>query len=144
MNLTRRSLAYAPAVLAGCSDLTEVPNAELLTMLRSDDADERDRSVAELARRGGSVAPEVARLLGDDDLVAAMAASEVLARTGKPAVPALLDALKTGNRRARGWAAHALGRIGPDAREAVPALTDMSKDHDFKQTALEAIGRIQP
>jgi hypothetical protein len=47
----------------------------------------------------------------------------VLSRIGRDAVPALCEALLDADPVVRRWAANVLGRIGPDAGEAVDALT---------------------
>jgi HEAT repeat protein len=57
----------------------------------------------------------------------------------------LLDALKDKDKTVRAQAARALGHLGPVAREAVPALTAMSRDSDVivsreAQAALQSIG----
>jgi hypothetical protein len=44
-------------------------------------------------------------------------------------------------------AAASLGRIGPDAREAVPALTEIAEQHDNEDeysTVAEALKQIDP
>ena len=42
------------------------------------------------------------------------------------------------------WAADALGKLGPDAKDAVPALSGLVKDGEpqIRQTAADALGRI--
>src|SRR5437868_11402616 len=49
-------------------------------------------------------------------------AAAELVKIGAAAVPALIDVLKEGDAFAKGHAAQALGRIGPAAKEAAPAL----------------------
>ena len=47
---------------------------------------------------------------------------------GFEAVSALIAALKDENKDVRSWAAYALGKIGPAAKEAVPALEAAARD----------------
>ncbi|MEM3071821.1 MAG: HEAT repeat domain-containing protein, partial [Candidatus Anstonellales archaeon] len=66
---------------------------------------------------------------------------------GKPAVPALIDALKDENWDVRYRAAKALGEIaekGGDCSAAVPALIDALKDNDWsvRYRAAKALGKI--
>ena len=64
----------------------------------------------------------------------------------KPAVPALVEALKDEDREVRSSAADALGRIGRDAREALPALVSAfhEKDPVVQQAAGAALFSIDP
>ena len=61
-------------------------------------------------------------------------------------MPALIAALKDQNANVRGGAAEALGRIRPEAKEAVPALIVALKDQNenARSAAAEALGRIGP
>jgi HEAT repeat protein len=67
-------------------------------------------------------------------------------RIGKPAVPELIDALKSKNEGVSEIAARALGKIGPDAREAMPVLFKMLKQDDWRdrQRACQILGKIGP
>lgn len=56
------------------------------------------------------------------------AARAALKRIGRPAVPALVEALRDKSSSLRGEAAMVLGWIGADAKEAVPALARALKD----------------
>jgi len=76
------------------------------------------------------------------------ALGEVAGPKAEPAISVLLDALKdkTLDRAYRINAARALGKIGPGARSAVPALTDLLSDEDRKLSseaaeALRIIGK---
>jgi HEAT repeat protein len=57
-------------------------------------------------------------------------AAEALARVGKPAISALIAALKDSDVWVRRAAAWALGQIGRDAKAAIPSLMKASKDPD--------------
>jgi HEAT repeat protein len=68
-----------------------------------------------------------------------------LGRGAEPALRSLLVALEDKDKTVRAQAARTLGRIGPPARRAVPALTAMSRDADVfvsreARAALESIG----
>jgi len=58
----------------------------------------------------------------------------------------LIDALKDQNEAVRTEAAHALEKIGPEAKTAVPALIEALKDEDknVRQEAANALGKIGP
>jgi HEAT repeat protein len=60
-------------------------------------------------------------------------------------VPALTESLKDPDARIRYYAAKALGKIGPDARNAVSALKSAMQDNDkdTRQAATDAIKRIE-
>ncbi len=74
------------------------------------------------------------------------AAASVLVTVGRPAVPALRNALSHPSPVVRQWAATVLGSIGADAADAVPALTEALSDSDpnvrgAARWALESIAR---
>ncbi len=59
-------------------------------------------------------------------------------------MPAIIEALEYEDFSVRYSAILALGRIGPAAKDAVPALTAMSEsDSDTRSYAAEALKRIQ-
>lgn len=66
----------------------------------------------------------------------------------KPAIPQLVQALWDDDAFVRSCAAEALGRIGPEAKEAIPALTVVLKTEGGEDSAYsaaaEALGRIGP
>jgi HEAT repeat protein len=74
----------------------------------------------------------------------AVEAAEALALIGAPATSALIQALASDDRVVRQAAATTLGRIGPAARYAVPALTAALKDpHDYvREAAAQALARM--
>src|SRR5690349_1007545 len=59
------------------------------------------------------------------------AAEDALGRIGAPAVPALMDALRSTDPIVRKKAVEVLGRMGEDAAPAVPALTALLDDPDL-------------
>ncbi len=74
------------------------------------------------------------------------AAEDALGRIGAPAVPALMDALRSTNPSVRRKAVEVLGRMGEDASPAVPALTALLDDPDFgvRKAAARTLGQIGP
>ena len=88
------------------------------------------------------------------DLIAALAtrlsnmeisgnlAVQTLILIGAPTVPTLIDVLRNGNRPARENSAFALGLIGKDAKEAIPALTEALEDEN-QQVQTEAANALQ-
>ncbi|MBI4601566.1 MAG: HEAT repeat domain-containing protein [Planctomycetes bacterium] len=76
---------------------------------------------------------------------ARMHAIGVLSRFGAPAVPALLDLLQDKDYDFRWYAAKALGRIGPAASAAVPALMEaLMSDNTVGFCSARALGQIGP
>jgi HEAT repeat protein len=53
-----------------------------------------------------------------------------MGEAARPAVPSLAAALTDGNAHVRAYAARALGRLGPDARETIRALEIATRDED--------------
>jgi HEAT repeat protein len=73
-------------------------------------------------------------------------AAEALSRIGPPAVPMLVEALKSPDGDVRRQACAVLMRMGPDAKEAVPDLVMLLDDEDqeLRKMAATALGRIGP
>jgi len=74
------------------------------------------------------------------------AAAEALGKLGAGSVDALIAVAKDGKRDPliRQKAIGGLATIGPDAKSAVPALTDAIKDKDVRIDAAIALGAIGP
>jgi hypothetical protein len=74
------------------------------------------------------------------------AAAEALGRIGPPAIPQLIELLKSPNPDVRLIAAQVLARMGSDAKEAVPTLIPLLKDPDerVRKAATRTLGRIGP
>jgi HEAT repeat protein len=83
--------------------------------------------------------------LGDEDIPTSTL-SDLLDRVGPAAVPTLTRALASPSLRARDLAAVHLGRLGPAAKEAVPALVKALEDTDsfISRRARAALGAIGP
>lgn len=90
--------------------------------------------------------PALIDTLGDADSDVRKNVAHSLARIGQPAVTPLLDILKDKekSKELKANAAYVLGKIGPSAREALPALTRALKDHDrdLRRRAAFAIAHI--
>jgi HEAT repeat protein len=73
-------------------------------------------------------------------------AADALARIGPPAVPMLVQSLRSSDREVRRRACEILMRMGPDAKEAVPELIGLlgDEDEELRRMAATALGRIGP
>jgi HEAT repeat protein len=128
-----------------CGADAQAALAVLRQLLADPDTKLRQRTVQLLALLGPEArvaVPELIVALKDprlqDDVVA------TLAKVGKPAVPSLLGALKEHKGLARIGICRALGEIGPEAREARPALSSLLRDEDpaVRVAASDALRRI--
>jgi HEAT repeat protein len=96
--------------------------------------------------KAAEAAPELIKLLQDDDLqirtVAAAALGQIGASPGD-AVPALMAVLK---RDRRPEAVDALTTFGPAAKEAIPLLTELlrAREADLRWRAAYALGKLGP
>jgi HEAT repeat protein len=91
--------------------------------------------------------PALVKALGSRFTEVWQLASFLLGRIGKPAVPGLIDALADRWQDTRQVVvARSLGRIGPAAAAAVPALAhELSSEHaHVREAAAEALGQIGP
>jgi hypothetical protein len=88
--------------------------------------------------------PLLIRMLDEERTL--WAASEVLRRFGRRAVPALVEAMASDNKVARQGATRSLWHMGSGASPAVPALVGALKDDDdlTRLLAVEALGYIGP
>src|SRR5262245_16097145 len=100
-------------------------------------------------RDEGKSVDELQKMLADADPEVQARGAFGLSRHGadaRPAVPALIEALKRPTPLVRQNAALALGAIGPGAESAVPALTEALGDSEWavrRQVAL-SLGEIGP
>jgi hypothetical protein len=64
----------------------------------------------------------------------------------RAALPSLIVATKDPDRDVRGWAAHAIGVMGPAAEPAIPALLTLVRDPEEgpRNASCSALGRIGP
>lgn len=85
--------------------------------------------------------------LGGRSTDVAQTASYLLSKIGPLAIPELIEALSDKERDLRQvWVARTIGRIGPNAAAAVPALArELSNEHaHVRQAAAEALSKIGP
>ena len=150
--------AYAEAALRK-SGLPAIP--ALVEALGAEEPATRVRAARTLGSLGeaAAAAPALTAALQDDDPDVRLAAAKALWRVSKAAdevVPALVELLE-GRRAAVGEVSEsrrrflqtvmeALGRIGPPATAAVPALTTVAKDTNrhIRESAALALQKIRP
>ncbi|HAJ61412.1 MAG TPA: PBS lyase [Cyanobacteria bacterium UBA8543] len=91
------------------------------------------------------VAPLIEKLT-DNDFRVRHDAADAVVKIGSPAVPFLIEALKTDSKQVRWRAASALAEIGAEASSAVPSLMVMLHDEDeyIRRIAAYALGKIGP
>lgn len=73
-------------------------------------------------------------------------AADALGRIGAPAIPALVQTLQNADPEVRLKATAVLGRIGPEAKDAVQDLIRLLDDPDerVRKAAARTLGRIGP
>jgi HEAT repeat protein len=86
--------------------------------------------------------PIFVKVMEDPDPAVRIRAMRALTASGKEAVPFMIEALK--NEKAAYWAALVLNRIGPEAQDAVPALTELLGDKrpQVRREAVLALAEI--
>jgi HEAT repeat protein len=97
----------------------------------------------ELGRASEPALDDLAKLLADKDERTRRTAGEALVRIGGKSVPALTAALDSKSRDAREVAVVALGKMGPLAKPALPALKKRLADSDPKVKELAKITVLQ-
>ncbi len=103
------------------------------------------RGLADLKPSPELVIPAIKEALQNADKTTVANALQALAALGKPAVPFMIESLKF--EQSRPAVARILGHIGPDAKQAVPALTAIAADDQSipaRCEALMALGAIGP
>lgn len=147
---------WAYQVLWATAPRLDRPPAHLLAALHSRYPEVRDRAIRTVARlpRGIDEAlPKLLRILeSDEDPGIRSTCSRALAgtRPSSAAMPLLVEALRSRSRSLRYTAADLLGRIGPKAGRAVPAIVPLldepaeSDADDPAAAAAEALGAIAP
>lgn len=107
------------------------------------------RALWRITHDAGVLTATVTRLLHEDDGLfqteTLLLVQEIGEKAG-PLVPPLLDLLKSETGNDLVFLVKTIGWIGPDARAAIPLLTDIAKDKDpaLRWSALTAIRAIDP
>jgi HEAT repeat protein len=115
----------------------------LLKALRSKDREIRRDAAGKLGvlgPRAGKAAPALGALLADPET--RPQALGALVRVGKPAVPVLVQALKSKVEPIRRSAAQALGQMGDKATEAIGPLIALFEDPPTYRDVVVALGKI--
>jgi HEAT repeat protein len=131
------------AVALGCigPDAAQATDA-LVKRLKDDYVDARVAAARALvqidpANRNLAV-PVLVASLADEKAFVREVVPDQLARMGKPAVPALIEALKSENPRVRCEVLRVLGKIGAEANESLPAVLRALKDEPWSVRAAAA------
>ena len=129
--LGKDAVSALPALIKALND----PDAEV----RVQAAD----SLVAVAEEDASI-PILIEALSDDDGYVAVEVALILAKLGAPALGELANALSGARARQRRMAAFALGRIGPEAKSAVPALVQAlgDKTEAVQVNAIDALASI--
>jgi HEAT repeat protein len=149
-NAVRRQAAR---MIYGAPDVTLPP--ELVAALKDESAEVRSAAARALVRFGPDLDPEIPALITmmerDETNVRKACALALEAAWPTPAlVPTLIGFLKSRDRDVRFHAAQLLGRIGPDARAAIPVLIAVLKEPlgasypDPARGAARALGQMGP
>jgi len=145
--MTRASLILAVLVLAaGCGSLNQ-PTKQVETPAPQpgpqfiSTAGQSPRPIYDY-----NVAPAQYSLKPLEQWTEQEAAAEALGRIGPPAIPQLIELLKSPDPEVRLIAAQVLARMGSDAKEAVPPLIPLLNDPDerIRKAAARTLGRIGP
>ena len=118
---------------------------------------QKEEIIQELRSVGKDAIPALIHVLGDSDVQMRRNAALVIIELAggydgqakmdiREAVPALIKATQDKDSDVRGWAAQALGEVGPNASEAVPALIKLLEldDPGSRNSACIALGDIGP
>ncbi|QDT99265.1 HEAT repeat domain-containing protein [Gimesia aquarii] len=132
--------------------------ADLVTLLKSDQPKVRYDAARSLNKFGAKAKPAIKPLIAalkDDGAPTEFgiqilgprvrdAASDALVRIGRPAVPALIEALSHKNNTTREMAAKTLGELGPLAKNSISTLTKTLDDpeDEVRCSAIGAIVRV--
>lgn len=139
--------AHAAHALGKIGSAAKPAAAALAALAKDEDAVVRRQAVkAIVAIHPGPevMIPIVVKLLEDSDPGVQLRILDAAASAGPAAVPGLIQALK--NPKSAYWACLVLREIGPDAKDAVPALSAAlkSKQLEIPREAALALGAIGP
>jgi len=146
--LTQTVVAWALARLQPNDQEARIAAAKrLIESLKSDDAGVRvaaARALAALKPEPGEFAPYFLEILGNQDEAVLSRALDALATLGTEAIPGLIKALSI--EKAQKPAAYILGKIGPAAKKAVPALIKAAgcDDPETRREVFFALGKMGP
>jgi HEAT repeat protein len=137
--------ARAAEALAEMGPAAKSAAADLAALVKDPDAKVRRQMIKALVaiRPGIEVGRKVfASLMEDEDPGVRLRAMSALADAGPGAVPLMVESLK--NEKVAYWACLVLRDMGPDAKDAVPALTEAlgSKQPQVRREALLALASI--
>lgn len=121
----------------------------LIKVLNDEDECVRDAAAEALGKIGAAAKEAIPALIEAlKEKSESPGAMIALKGIGEVAIPALIEALKHKNQTVRRNAAQTLGRIGPEAKEAIPALVialrDKSNNEDVRRDAACSLGNIGP
>ena len=122
--------ALATLVLAGCS--------------ASDPAQPGSTTGGKDEIYRGKTIRQWIELLQNKDLQTANEATSTLVSIGRPAIPGLVEVLEKREPTVCFKAAIILGRMGPEAKSAVPALVKTMPDKKSQHSVIVALGEIGP
>jgi HEAT repeat protein len=147
-------LMALPITVVAFEPPTKEEVAALVKQLKDNDPNKRikaARALETIDPNAKEAIPVLIEALKDreQDSQSASIIGKALGRVGKPAVPALIEALGVTDGKVQAHAALALKQIGPDAKEAVPALVEVVKSskepaHTARLNAIAALGKIGP
>jgi len=155
---TALSTASAPAVRRGAAEALRAQTAAnlsahvdvivgpLTTALSDTDWHVYYAARDALSKCGPAVVPALLQVLGSDHVRAPHMAQQALVRIGKPAISALIGALKNADSNAHlaRWAAIALGELGHEAVQPVSEiLGDATQPTTVREAAIVALGRTR-
>lgn len=151
--LARRQAA---AGLGEKGELAKGATPTLLAALKDKDEFVRRmavRSLGQIKAEPDVAIPAMKRLFQDEDRGVIEALGEAFATMGSPAVPPLTEMLRSRDPLHKKTAAVALGKMGPQAKEAVPALIAAFKSEtprprmqsgSLRMVIVETFGQIGP
>jgi len=117
---------------------------QLIESLADENDHVRHYSAAILGKMGRPAIPALKSAICDRNMIRSSSGSIALSKMGVAAIPTLMETLHDNNPHVRIFAASALGRIGPSAKDAINELNKASKDPDesVSEAAAHAIAAI--
>jgi HEAT repeat protein len=157
MKIRCLALLVCVAILSiGCTKKKEVtyegkPVSEWMKMLKGEDPAEKYaaihavRKIGPEAKEAIPILIETIRVVRNRDKRILVACNSALLAMGKEIVPHMIALLKDDTWEMRRGAAWILGKVGPDARDVVPALTEALNDSNpaVRTKAQEALKKVK-